>query len=98
MDALDYLLVDQAQRAHIEGIEDDPVAIWAKLASIHVQKKLGARFNAYDVLFSIRKHPDESLTSLISRIDQSMRKIHQLRPQSFTLATLDNELTCMTMI
>src|SRR3954469_10671 len=27
-----------------------------------------------------------------------MRKIRQLRPKSFTLATLDDELTCMTMI
>src|SRR5205823_2903190 len=93
-----YLLVGEEQRAHIEGIEDDPLAIWAKLASIHVQKKPGARSNAYDDFFSIRKHPDESLTSLISRIDQSMQKIHQLRPRSFTLATLDDELTCMTMI
>src|SRR3954469_22854230 len=93
-----YLLVDEEQRAHIEGIENDPVAIWAKLTSIHVQKKPGARFNAYDDFFSIRKCPGKSLTSLISRIDQSMQKIHQLRPKSFTLATLDDELICMTMI
>src|SRR3954462_1920029 len=93
-----YLLVDEEQRAHIEGIEDDPVAMWVKLASIHVQKKPGARFNAYDDFFSLRNRPAESLTSLISRLDHSMRKIRQLRPKTFTLATLDDELTCMTMI
>ena len=41
-----YLAVDQEQKTHLAGIEDDPVAMWSKLESVHLQKRPGARFNA----------------------------------------------------
>ena len=47
--------------------------MWKKLESIHLQKRPGARFNAYDALFSIKKAPDESLTALMTRVDTVMQ-------------------------
>ncbi|KIM60143.1 hypothetical protein SCLCIDRAFT_26785 [Scleroderma citrinum Foug A] len=81
---------------------DDPAQIWSTLESIHLQQRPGARFNAWDDFFSIRKKQDESLTSLIARIEDSMSKIQQLRPKDastpYTIKDLDNELICMAMV
>ena len=93
-----FLAVEHEQRIHLAGIESDPLAIWTKLESVHVSKRPGACFNAYDDLFSIRKQPDESLQALMNRIDEAMRTISNLRPKDFTLAKLDEELVCMAMI
>ena len=64
-----FLAVEHEQRIHLGGIESNPIAIWAKLESVHLAQRPGARFNAYDALFSIRKHPDESLQALMNRVD-----------------------------
>ncbi|EGN93621.1 hypothetical protein SERLA73DRAFT_145285, partial [Serpula lacrymans var. lacrymans S7.3] len=72
--------------------------IWEKLAIVHVSKKPGMRFNAYDDFFSIRKKEDKSLQSLMTRIDEGMHQIQNLRPTGFSLSELDDELTCMAMI
>ena len=49
-----YLAISDEQKTHLEGIEDDPVKIWTKLASVHLQKVPGARLNAWKLFF----HPD----------------------------------------
>ena len=46
-----YLAVENDQRVHFRGSEEDPVKMWTLLEQAHVQKKPGARFNAYDDLF-----------------------------------------------
>ena len=46
-----FLMVEQAQRVHFNGIKDDPVKMWAALRSVHMQQRAGTRFNAYDDLF-----------------------------------------------
>jgi transposase InsO family protein len=93
-----FLMVEPEQRVHFDGIKDDPVKIWKKLEDVHMVKKAGARFNAYDDLFSIRKKDEESLQSLTNRITLSVRKIQNLRPADFTLEKLDEELLSMAMI
>ena len=93
-----YLLVSDEQKVHFAGISDDPCAMWKKLESIHLQKRPGARFNAYEALFSIKKAPDESLTALMTRVDTVMQQIQNLRPDSFTLSEMDKELVCMVLI
>ena len=70
-----YLSLSAEQRTHIDAVQDDPVQIWSTLESIHLQQRPGARFNAWDDFFLIRKKQDESLTSLITRIEDSMSKI-----------------------
>ena len=80
-----YLAVEDNQKVHFANIADDPVKMWTALASIHLQKRPGARFNAYDDLFSIRKLEDESLQSLMNRVDTAIHRIQDLRPKDFTL-------------
>ena len=59
-----YLAVAPEQRAHFGGSEDDPVKMWKALESAHVKRRPGARFNAYNSLFGIRKADDKTLSSL----------------------------------
>ena len=73
-----YLLVENDQRVHLRGFEEDPVKMWELLEAAHLSKKPGARFNAYDDLFSIRKQSDESLPSLVAHIEQAMQLIKNL--------------------
>ena len=83
---------------YIKEVKGDPAAMWQKLEAIHIQKKPGTRFNAYDVLFNIRKEENETLTALMARADKAMQDIKSLRPSGFSLTDLDKELLCMTLI
>ena len=56
-----YLAVESDQRVHFSGHEDDPKAMWESLKKAHLHQKPGARFIAYDELFSIHKADDETL-------------------------------------
>jgi len=93
-----YLMVEQGQRVHLNGIDDDPIKMWDALKKVHMQQRPGVRFNAYDDLFSIRKKEDESLQALINRVDSVMQHIKDLRPDSFSITQLDDELASMAMI
>ena len=65
--------------------------MWTRLEAVHQQKRPGARFNAYDTLFSIRKKEDESLQSMVARVQDAMLQIKNLREPTFILANLDNK-------
>ena len=93
-----YLCVGSDQKQHLKECLDDPVAMWATLEKIHVSKKPGARFNAYDELFSIVKSEEESLQSLGDRVGAAMNQIKRLRPKNFTIEMLDKELEAMALI
>lgn len=93
-----YLSVSEDQRIHLQSIIDDPVAMWQKLELVHLNKRPGARFNAYEDLFSIKKADDESLVTMATRIDQAMLDIKNIRPPKFTIDDLDSELCAMSMI
>ena len=93
-----YLGVESDQRVHFRGQEDDPKAMWDSLKKAHLHQKPGARFNAYDELFSIHKADDETLMDVATRVEKAMSNIKNLRPTDFTLDKLDDELLCMAMI
>ncbi|KAF8813568.1 hypothetical protein BYT27DRAFT_7219966 [Phlegmacium glaucopus] len=84
-----FLMVEDDQKVHFNEIRGDPVAMWTALQAVHMQKRPGHRFNAYDDLFSIRKQEDESLQTLMNK---------DLRPSGFDLKQLDDELASMAMI
>ncbi len=94
-----YLAVEDNQKVHFANISDDPVKM-CDYPCIYTPSRsvLGARFNAYDDLFSIRKLEDESLQSLMNRVDTAIHRIQDLRPKDFTLTNLDDELASMTLI
>ncbi|EKM77669.1 hypothetical protein AGABI1DRAFT_130361 [Agaricus bisporus var. burnettii JB137-S8] len=91
-------MVEQEQRIHFQGIQDSPVKMWEALEAVHCQRWAGMQFNAYDDLSSIRKLKEGSLQSLINRVESFERKIKELRPSSFTLKQLDDELASMALI
>jgi hypothetical protein len=91
-------MVEQEQRVHFSGIQDDPVKMWQALEAVHHQKKPGMHFNAYDDLFSIWKLEEEPLQSLINRVEDCKKRIKELRPPNFTLEMLDDELASMALI
>ena len=93
-----FLCVSADQRTHLRGIEDDPIAIWKKLESVHLQKRPGARFNAWNSFFGVQKKEDESLSQLMTRIESNMQEVQNLRPEGMTLAQMDEELVCMMMV
>ena len=72
--------------------------MWSALEAAHMQKKPGARFNAYNNLFLIQKSDDESLVDLATRIEQAMGNIKNLCPRDFSIEKLDDELQCMALI
>ena len=93
-----FLGVQVEQCVHINDIAEDPVKMWLKLEAVHLQKHPGTRFNAYDNLFAIHMKPEETLSSLMNRIDQGIIAIQNLHPDKFTLEKMDQELACMAMI
>jgi hypothetical protein len=93
-----YLAVESDQRVHFSGHEDNPKAMWESLKKAHLHQKPGARFNAYDKLFSIHKADDETLMDVATRVEKAMSNIKNLHPTDFTLDKLDDELLCMAMI
>ena len=54
-----WLMVENTQRVHFRGIKDDPLKMWDALREVHMQKRHGTRFNAYDDLFLIRKRDED---------------------------------------
>src|SRR6267154_2557970 len=93
-----WLSLEDNQKIHVKEVKSDPVAIWSKLENVHLQKRPGTRFNAYNALFSICKADDETLPALMARAEKAMQNIKALRPLNFTLDMLDKELQCMTLI
>ena len=93
-----YLGVENDQRVHFRGNEENPIQMWKKLELAHLQQKPGAHFNAYDELFTIHKSDDESLLDLGMRIEKSMGIIQNLCPKDFTIKKLNDELQCMALI
>ncbi|KAG1787608.1 uncharacterized protein HD556DRAFT_1434386 [Suillus plorans] len=98
-----FLHCSADQRLHFEDVQDDPIKIWTTLESTHVQQLPATCFNAWNDFFTIRKRPDESLSTLIARIEEGMAKIQRLRPQDSSkpysrLSDLDAELVSMAMI
>ena len=53
-----YLAVQGDQRTHLSGIENDLVAIWMELESVHLQKRPGSQFLSYDTFFFIQTKED----------------------------------------
>jgi hypothetical protein len=93
-----YVHLSQSQRAHVQGIEDDPIAMWDKLSSIHSQQVPGMCFGAYNELLSVTKQPDESLQSVASSVSEALACVQELRPESFTIVQLNEELAIMAML
>jgi hypothetical protein len=93
-----WLAIEENQKVHVKGVKEDPFKMWKSLEAVHVQKKPATRFNAYQSLLGIKKEENESLSDLIARADKASQDTKALRPPTFTLEDLDNELLSMALI
>jgi hypothetical protein len=92
------LWIEDGQKTHVKGVEDDPKKIWEKLKDAHTSKRPLVRFNAYDDFFSIKMKEGETMQQVAGRVDEAMQRIQTLRPTPFTIDQLDKELTVFGMI
>ena len=88
-----YLAVLPKQRSHFGGAQDDPVAMWTVLEAAHVKRRPGARFNAYNSLFSLCRNDDKMLSSLASCVEESMCTMQNLCLQCSLIRALPNIYT-----
>jgi hypothetical protein len=86
------------KRVHVAGMEMDPVNMWEKLAAVHVQKVSGVRFNALDALLTIRKSPDNSLSSVVAGVNFLLQDIKALCLEGYSMVNLNNDFFAMAMI
>jgi hypothetical protein len=91
-----HLLV--SQQMHVKGKEDNPVAMWRALSTVHQQQVPGMRFTAYNNLFNVVKDADKLLPSVAGCVMEALSEIKALRPASFTINDLDKELSLMAML
>jgi hypothetical protein len=101
---LAHVLVTQCM--HIEG-ESTAYAMWLALIKVHVQQVPGMCFNAYNNMFSIAKAPGKDLTSVATRVEQSLACIQQLclntvtdssgASIAYSVQHLDNNLALMAL-
>jgi len=57
------LRVKQSQRIIFQDVSDDQIKIWTTLEAVHIQKRPGTRFNAYDDFFFYQKERTHIATS-----------------------------------
>ena len=60
----------------------DAAVMWKKLKEMYEQVNPAARFNAYAEFFNIH---DESLTNLVTRVEQALHKIRSTRSPTLTV-------------
>lgn len=70
-----YLSLSDDQKTHVEDLIGNPVKIWAKLESLHVQKEARHAIRCLGEFFAIHMAENEPLSSLMTRIDVAMQKI-----------------------
>ncbi|KDQ20181.1 hypothetical protein BOTBODRAFT_101346, partial [Botryobasidium botryosum FD-172 SS1] len=101
--------VDKAAGEILSGIErdlrtslmkhrDDPHTLWTKIAETCLNKQAGSCYNAYHALFSASKQENETALSLMNRIAQLAEDTRNLRPTTWTITHLDDELETMALL
>ena len=77
---------------------DNPIEMWSALQKLHEQDNPAARFNAFDEFFNISKQEDETLQSLVSRVEHALHKIRSTRKDTLTLSQFEKELAYIALI
>ncbi|KDQ07216.1 hypothetical protein BOTBODRAFT_72635, partial [Botryobasidium botryosum FD-172 SS1] len=77
---------------------DDPNILWTKIEEMCLNKQAGSRYNAYHALFSATKQENETALSLMNRVAQLALDTRNLRPSTWTIKDLDDELETMALL
>ena len=67
-----YLMLEPDIQVMVAQHLMDAAVMWKKLKEMYEQVNPAARFNAYAEFFNIHKKDDESLTNLVSRVEQTL--------------------------
>jgi hypothetical protein len=92
-----YAHLSALQQTHVKGKENNPVAMWLALSTVHRQQVPGMRFTAYNNLFNIVKDTNKLLPSVAGCVMEALSEIKALQPASFNINNLDKELALMAM-
>jgi gag-polypeptide of LTR copia-type len=84
--------LSHTQYVHIEGIMDDPVAMWSRLKDAHRSQAANSRYHAMQKLLGIHMDKAESLTEYFARINLATNDLVALAPSTLTVADIMNEI------
>lgn len=93
-----YSYVTEPIQTLIRGNLNSSVDMWNTLKTHFSQDNAASRFLIFDEFFSIAKQPDESLSTVVSHVENGLQKIRSARPSTMTLQTFEEELAIMTLI
>ena len=95
-----YAILDASRKEIVaeEFSQCNPPAMWAKLQSVHQQKKPSSRFIAYEVLLSSVLQDGESLPTFGARVSGAYRRVKELVPSTYTVEQMGEELTVMAIV
>ena len=74
-----------SQYIHVEGIMDDPIAMWKKPRSSHRAQVANSRYHVIQKLLSICKDKTESLTDYVTRVNTATNNLIALTPSTLTI-------------
>lgn len=93
-----FLCLDDNQKQYVQDSQNDPEKMWDMLKALHLQRKAGPRFSAYQGLFSITKKENKTHIDLLARVMRAMGEVKALRPSHFGISQLEEELQVMAII
>ena len=75
-----WLTLEPSQKALVAAHQTDALKLWKELKDLHAKDSEVSRFIAYDELLSIILQESESLSSVISRVEEAVNQVKLLRP------------------
>ena len=77
---------------------DSAFDMWSTLEEHYSKDNAASRFLVYDEFFSISKAEDESLTSLVGRVEDTLQKLRSSRSDTLSIADFESQLAAMVLI
>ena len=93
-----YSQVEPSIQSLIRDFLDDSVGMWKKLKNTYSQDNAASRFLVLDEFLSISKQQDESLTSLVARVEDTLQKLRSSRSETLTIDDFESQLAAMVLI
>ena len=93
-----YSHVDPSIQPLIRDNLGNASSMWSTLESQYSKDNAASRFLAYDEFLSISKQQDESLTSLVARVEDTLQKLRSSRSETLTIDDFEAQLAAMVLI
>ena len=93
-----YSHVDPSIQPLIRDSLGNASSMWSTLESQYSKDNAASRFLAYDEFLSISKQQDESLTSLVARVEDTLQKLRSSRSETLTIDDFEAQLAAMVLI